>query len=81
MPLRRCGQRAFDGNAKFADGADGVVREPVLEFAFAFSPAKTSYQATERLPLYAFSTAASTRGRSFPDIAAGAVAFNEGMIG
>src|ERR1017187_419428 len=37
-----------------------------LNWAFAFSPAKTSYQATERFPSYAFSTAASnTRTDAF----------------
>src|SRR5277367_2881435 len=35
----------------------------VSNFALAFSPAKTSYQATRRLPLYAFSTAASNTRR------------------
>src|SRR6202007_3449288 len=38
----------------------------VSNFALAFSPANTSYQATRRFPLYAFSTAASnTRADAF----------------
>src|ERR1700691_5291320 len=35
----------------------------VSNFAFAFSPANTSYHATRRLPPYAFSTAASNTRR------------------
>jgi hypothetical protein len=60
------GERALDGDAKFADGADGVVGEPVLKASLGLLPAKTSYHATERLPPYAFSTAASnTRTEAF----------------
>src|SRR5208337_1609861 len=72
------GQRPFDGNAKFADGADGVVGEPGLKTSLGFLAGKNFVPGYGALTLVRlFDSGVEDADGRFPDIAAGAVAFNE----
>src|SRR5208282_3833121 len=72
------GQRSFDSDAKFADGADGVVGEPALKTGFGFLPGKDLVPRDRALALVRlFDGSVEDASRGFPDIAAGAVSFNE----
>ena len=72
------GQRAFDGDAKFADGADGVVGQPVLKAGLGFLAGKDFVPGYGALPVVGlFDSGVEYADRGFPDITASAVAFNE----
>ena len=79
------GQRAFDGYAKFADGADGVIGKPVLEPGFGFLAGEHFVPGYGALAVVGFFDGSiENADGGFPDIAASAVSFNkrdDGMIG
>src|SRR5208283_3597911 len=79
------GQRAFDGNAKFADGADGVIGEPVLKTGFGFLTGEDFVPGYGTLAVLGFFDGSIENAEGgFPATAASAVSFNErddGMIG
>ena len=71
-------QRTFDGDAKFADGADGVVGKPVLKASLGFLSGKNFVPGYGALTLVClFDSGVEDADGGFPDIAARAVAFNE----
>jgi hypothetical protein len=73
------GQRTFDGDAKFAHGADGVVGEPVLKASLGLFAGKDfvpGYGALAVVRL--FDSGIEDAGGGLPDIAARTVPFNEG---
>src|ERR1019366_3672610 len=72
------GQRTFDGDAIFADGADGVIREPVLKASLGFLAGKDFVPGYRALTLVRlFNRGVEDADGGFPDIAAGAVPFNK----
>ncbi len=72
------GQRAFDGDAKLADGADGVVGKPVVETGFGFLAGEDFVPGYGTLAVVGFFDGGIENANGgFPDIAASAVAFNE----
>src|SRR5215831_6657975 len=72
------GQRAFDGNAKITNGFHRIVREPFLECIESlftgenFVPCDLALAAISMLD-----GRVENAPRSFPDVAAGAIAFDE----
>ena len=81
----RRGQRTFDGNAEFADGGDGVIGQPGIELRFGFLSGEDFVPGYAALAFVGFfDRSVEDTQRSFPDIAAGAVALDErydGIIG
>ena len=79
------GQRALDGDAQIARGVDGVIGQPGFEFAeglFAGVDLEPLYGALAAVCLLHGRVEDALRGA--PDVAAGAVAFDErddGMVG
>src|ERR1019366_7262667 len=72
------GQRTFDRDAKFAEGADGVVGEPVLKASLGFLAGKDFVPRHGALTLVRlFDSGVEDADGGFPDVAAGAVPFNE----
>ncbi len=74
----RSGERTFDGDAEIANRVDGVLRQPFLELVISFF-AGENFQPFD----FAFAAVGFFDGgiehapRSLPDVAAGAVAFDE----
>ena len=69
------GQRTFDGDAKFADGADGVVGQPVLKTGFGLFAGKNFVPCNRALSAVGFfDGGVEYADGCFPDVAAGAVA-------
>lgn len=74
----RC-QRAFNGDTKFADGGDGVIREPVLKTSFGLLSGKNFVPNDGALAVIRlFDCGVEHTSGGFPDIATGTVALNEG---
>ncbi len=77
-----CGERTLDGNTKITDSVDSVVGEPLLisiECLFAredFVPRNFAFTAIGVLD-----SSVENPARSLPDVAAGAIAFDEGDDG
>src|SRR6266478_7656414 len=72
------GQRTLDGDAKFADGADGVVGKPVLEARLGLFAGKNFVPGHGALSLVSlFDRGVEYADGGFPNIAPSAVAFNE----
>ena len=76
------GQRAFDRDAKFADGADGVVGKPVLKAGLGLLAGKHFVPSDAALALVRlFDCGVENANRCLPDIAARAIPLNKGMMG
>ena len=74
----RRSQRTFDRDAQVARGRDGVVGQPVAELAEGFFAGKDLEPTNGALAAVGFfNRGVKDALRGFPDVAAGAVAFNE----
>ena len=72
------GQRAFDGDAEFADGVDGVVGQPGIELGLGFFSGEDFVPGDAALALVGLLHGRIEHAqRGLPDVAAGAVAFDE----
>ena len=68
------GQRAFDGDAKFADGFDGVVGQPGIELGFGFFSGEDFEPRDPALALISFLDGGIEYAqRGLPDVASGAI--------
>ena len=75
-------ERAFDGNAKIAGGVDGVIGEPLLEGVESFFAGENFEPGDVALAAIGFFyCGVEHAARGFPDVAASAVAFDEGDDG
>ncbi len=73
------GQRAFDGDAKFADRLNCIVGQPVIELGLGFFSGEDFVPGDAALALVGFlDRCIEYAQRSFPNVTAGAVALNEG---
>ena len=73
------GQRSLDGDAKFADGVDGVIGQPGIELGLGFLSGEDFVPGDAALAFVGFFDCGVEHAeRGFPDVAAGAVAFDEG---
>src|ERR1700674_1041456 len=72
------GQRTFDGDAEFADGADGVVWKPILKASLGLLSGKNFVPGNGALTLIRlFDSGIEDADGGFPNIAARAIAFDE----
>src|ERR1017187_1684074 len=72
------GQRAFDGDAKLANGVDGVIGEPGVEFGFGFLSGEDLIPGDSALAFVGFLDRGIEDAQGgLPNVAAGAIAFNE----
>ena len=73
------GQRAFDGNSKFANRIDGIVRQPVIELCLGFFPRENLVPGHAALAFVGFfRSRVEDAERRLPDVAPGAITLDEG---
>ena len=78
----RSGQRSLDGDAQIARRVDGVVGQPVVELAIGLLAGEDLEPRDRALAAVGlFDRGVEDALRSLPDVAAGAVAFDEGNDG